>query len=542
MKKKELLNYFDEKLMDKLYGFCYARTNDSHEAQDLCSEIILKLVKAANSEGEIEEIYPFIWKVARNVYADFSDDRRRHSDSFYEGDPDEVLPLIAAEEDDDDDSAQMLRAVYRRMSFLTKAYRDVMILFYLDGMSTSDIAKTLGMSETAVRQRLFSARKKLKNEVETMTDIINRPANLTNINFEIWGNGNPNMGDPRNVASRQFSKHIVWLCRKKPMSAAEIAEELNVPTVYVEEELEILARGEDWKYGLLRKLDNGKYAINFILLDEKELEKAQNIYIEQIPVICKGITQYIEEKKDEYLAFPYLNKKVDLNLVLWQQIFNLADDFSWNVKNILKKKYFSDIEKSDRPFTVFGSIDTGKHYGGGWDGVNASNICGFKNIHADNIYITRIRAHFHCGLNISTDPIFQMALKAIDGIDVGTLSEIDKEHAAKAIECGYIYREGDMLYTKILVSEMKNRDDLFKITSEFTYDSYEKDCEAVAEKIAELIKKTVPDHLIEDWMYFNDLASIPVLDTVVEELIEKGILTPPETGLGAEGCWVSVER
>lgn len=33
MKKKELLNYFDEKLMDKLYGFCYARTNDSHEAQ-----------------------------------------------------------------------------------------------------------------------------------------------------------------------------------------------------------------------------------------------------------------------------------------------------------------------------------------------------------------------------------------------------------------------------------------------------------------------------------------------------------------------------
>ena len=135
-----------------------------------------------------------------------------------------------------------------------------------------------------------------------------------------------------------------------------------------------------------------------------------------------------------------------------------------------------------------------------------------------------------------------MALKAIDGIDVNTLSEIDKEHAAKAIECGYIYREGDMLYTKILVSEMKNRDDLFKISNNLNYDSFVKDCDAVAEKIAELIKKTVPDHLIEDWMYFNDLASIPVLDTVVEELIEKGILTPPENGLGAEGCWVSVER
>ena len=135
-----------------------------------------------------------------------------------------------------------------------------------------------------------------------------------------------------------------------------------------------------------------------------------------------------------------------------------------------------------------------------------------------------------------------MALKAIDGIDVNTLSEIDKEHAAKAIECGYIYREGDMLYTKILINDMKDVNYLFKISNNLNYDSFVKDCEEVAEKIAELIKKTVPDHLIEDWMYYNDLASIPVLDTVVEELIEKGILTPPETGLGAEGCWVSVER
>ena len=33
-----------------------------------------------------------------------------------------------------------------------------------------------------------------------------------------------------------------------------------------------------------------------------------------------------------------------------------------------------------------------------------------------------------------------------------------------------------------------------------------------------------------------------LLDAVVECLIEKGVLTPPADGIGAEGCWMSVEK
>ena len=51
MKKQELLNYFDDELLDKLFGFCYARTNDSCEAQELCSDIVFALVKTAHTDG-----------------------------------------------------------------------------------------------------------------------------------------------------------------------------------------------------------------------------------------------------------------------------------------------------------------------------------------------------------------------------------------------------------------------------------------------------------------------------------------------------------
>ena len=87
------------------------------------------------------------------------------------------------------------------------------------------------------------------------------------------------------------------------MSASEIAEELNVPTVYVEEELEILKKGQNGKYGMLRRLDNGKYAINIVLLDKDTVEEAHKIYTEQLPKICDTIVNYIEAHKQEYLSY-----------------------------------------------------------------------------------------------------------------------------------------------------------------------------------------------------------------------------------------------
>mgnify|MGYP003310995588 CR=1 FL=1 len=228
MKKQDLLKYFDDALMEKLFGFCYARTKDSFEAEELCSDILYALVKAAQTDGEIQSVHAFIWRVARNVYADFSDKRRKKTETTWTGDAQELF-LTLADEESTDDIKELLTNVYRRIAFLTKAYREVMISFYIDGLSTAQIAAQQGIGEGTVRQRLFSARQKIKSEVEEMAETYNKPVALDNINYVIWGTGSPAWGDPRDGFCRQFSNHILWLCHKKPMSAAEIAEELNVP-------------------------------------------------------------------------------------------------------------------------------------------------------------------------------------------------------------------------------------------------------------------------------------------------------------------------
>ena len=99
-----------------------------------------------------------------------------------------------------------------------------------------------------------------------------------------------------------------------------------------------------------------------------------------------------------------------------------------------------------------------------------------------------------------------------------------------------------MLYTKILVNSLSDGSRLFDISNNLRNGYFDTDAASVAEKIASLIKKSVPDYLIGEWRLANTLAGMPVLDAVVECLIEKGILTPPEDGIGAEGCWMGVEK
>ena len=150
MKKQDLLKAIDQELLNKLFGFCYVRTRDSYEAQELCSDITLALVEAAQKEGEVENLYAFLWRVARNVYADFAENRRRNGETVRY----ETLDSVADEPEDANDGEtdeEALGRIFRSIAFLTCAYREVMIDYYLDGLSAAEIAVRQNTSENTIR-------------------------------------------------------------------------------------------------------------------------------------------------------------------------------------------------------------------------------------------------------------------------------------------------------------------------------------------------------------------------------------------------------
>lgn len=567
MKRAHLLQHIDQELLDALFGFCYKRTDDSHRAQELCSDIVFELVKLGNTEGDIgtgdegdtEALYAFIWRVARNVYADYADRRRRERSRAATGDAESLLALLS----DEDDTAErealrrdaaVLTRIYRHIANLTRAYREVMIAYYLDGMSTRDIAAVQGVSENTIRQRLFSARETVRKEVNDMEKTVSqKPVALQHLELELWGGGDPTSGDPRSLIERQLSRHILWLCRDREMSARDIAEELNVPMLYVEEELALQVRGVGKTgYGTLRKLPNGRYISNLALLTCEQFLEGRAICEAHTPAVCREIRDHLRDPDiaRQYFTFPYLGRVTDehLHLIWWQHLPVLIHKLGDMVDELLRDKYLADVTPAERPFHVCGFEQLGTDTDFcGWDGINGSNLCGFRHVSMENLYTRRLRPHFHCGHDMANDGKIQIALRAIDGLPVSALNEDEREVAAKAVACGYLMRvrdeehTEDMLYTKILVMSAADRERVYLIDDSLR-ERLQPIAEQVAEQTAAWLRRVLPAHLLPEYVKVAHFATSSVFDAVLRDLTESGLLEIPAGGIGAEGCWMTVTK
>ena len=186
------------------------------------------------SAGEHDPEHYF-WGIAHRVYADYCERRNVRAAHITTGDAEEILGLIPDTSEEEaagsEEDERLLGEVLRQITFLSKAYRDVMVGFYFEGKSTARLAEELCISETAVRQRLFAARNDVRNEVKKMneTNKIQKPTALERIDFAQWGTGNPSDGNPWELCERQLSRHVIWLCRNKPTTARAISDEMGVP-------------------------------------------------------------------------------------------------------------------------------------------------------------------------------------------------------------------------------------------------------------------------------------------------------------------------
>lgn len=544
MKQSELLNLIDRTLLENLYGFCYRRTSDHYESDELCSDILHAYVTAVSRGGAIADPTAFLWKIAHNVYADFSERRRKRAETEAMLDPDITPDDIPCEDDEEimEIRNERLTAIYRQIAFLGRAYRAVMIAFYLEGIPIAEIARRENTSVGAIKQRLFTAREKIKGEVTNMTTTNENAMKLQQMNWNVWGTGNPNTGEAAAHCQRQFSQHLVWLCRKQARTAKELSELLCVPMGYVEEELGIQCFGESG-YGMLRKTEDGKYISNVLLFDRAEIAAAHKIYLDRMDALCDIIVKYAEEHMDEYMSYPYLNKTVDKNLVLWRHVKHYESIVECQVEEELDTA-FADVEKpTKRPYSqfVFEQDPDARYWGGGCDGVGGNDIAGYKYVHLNNLYNSSVQAHFRCGHDIPDDMPLLLAIRAIDGIDVNLLTEDEKEYAAKAIQQGYLYRDGDTLYTKFLCEPMDEENSPTKANMGL-FAEITPICHEIAKELSALLRRIIPAHLLGEYPFANMLAGIPVNDSIIETLIAKGLLTAPENGVGAEGMWMQIEK
>jgi RNA polymerase sigma factor (sigma-70 family) len=529
--------------LKSLYAFAYKRTANSYEAEDLCSDIVAAVLSAARRNSDVTHPYAFVWTIARRVYADFSVKRKRgashttlYSDNAATGCSQPIDEYVENEDD-----KLRLRRILREFAFLSKIYRDVCVMYYLDELKVPHIAKRLGISQNTVKQRLHTARITIRKGVKNMDKMDN--LTLKPIGMAYIGTGSPTGNDPCGLAHRGLSKALLYLCKDTPRSAKELSDLLGVPMFYIEEEIWIQTKGVNGYYGLLRETENGKYISNFIILDYADYMKVNALYRRHADAIAEKFHAFVKENEQTLLDLPFLNKQTDTRLITWRLIHDLNWDLITNVGKKLEEKHLTHITPTQRDFYTFGiaykeedDFDTGFY---GCDGNTAHDIDGYKRVFYSNVYGRRLEKHFGCGHDLSQEKPLRLTLRAIGGLPLSSLTEDERETAAKAIEAGYIKKENSTLHPRILVIE--NDGAYWRVADDFNSQIAHL-IEPMADDIHKMIKKYLPKHMMGEYKIFNQQTSCGLLDGMYEKCIELGTINAPEKTPSAEGVFMVVTR
>ena len=146
----------------KLYNVALRITGSRDDAMDVTQSAFVKAYEKLHTFDPSHRFFSWIYRIAINEALNMT--RRRGAASGLD-------PEMARVDGDPErlSSDREHRAVlHRALAELTPEYRAVVVLKHLQGLSYREIADLLGIDETLVKSRLFSARQRLRQALERL--------------------------------------------------------------------------------------------------------------------------------------------------------------------------------------------------------------------------------------------------------------------------------------------------------------------------------------------------------------------------------------
>lgn len=249
---------FLEANIKTIYAYALSRVSNKEDAEDLAGEIVLAILQSADRIRDENAFFGYIWSIAANTYKKYC---RKRKSTAYTG----LDETTAYDEDDIADQlskADDMNRLRRELSILTKEYRECTVAYYINGLSCADTAKKLRISLGMVKYYLFKTRKILKEGIGMEREFGEKSYRPSNFEFVAIISGQLNREYQR-LFHRKLPGNILVSTYYTPMTLRELAIELGVASVYLEDEIELLEQ-----YKLLTALPNGKYQANLVIFTE----------------------------------------------------------------------------------------------------------------------------------------------------------------------------------------------------------------------------------------------------------------------------------
>ena len=160
---RKIFSKIYDRYIDKIYRFIFFKVNSQEIAQDLTSETFLKGWESFKNGNKIENPQAYLYKTARNLVIDFY--REKGKVQIVSADN----PLIPDPAPNLEEKAMLsseLGQIRQALTELNDDYQNVIIWYYLDDLSISEISQMLGRTDDATRVLLHRALKTLKEKLK----------------------------------------------------------------------------------------------------------------------------------------------------------------------------------------------------------------------------------------------------------------------------------------------------------------------------------------------------------------------------------------
>ena len=152
-----------DRYAESIYRYAYRYIGDASLAEDLTSEVFLKLLQVlGTSRAPREQLQGWLYRVARNLAVDwFRQQAKGVSFSLNEElTPDGDSPATRLEEQ------QLHQDLREAISKLTPGQQQVIVLRFGEGRKISEIGRLMGKSEGSIKLMQYRAMKRLRKLLE----------------------------------------------------------------------------------------------------------------------------------------------------------------------------------------------------------------------------------------------------------------------------------------------------------------------------------------------------------------------------------------
>lgn len=297
---------FVEENLKTIFAYALSRVSNKEDAEDLTNDIVLAILQSADKINNPEAFYGYVWGIAANTYRKFM--RRKSRFSFAEiedntSDRFDFTEELSARED--------VLKLHREIALLSKEYRECTIAYYYDELSCAEVSKKLNISLEMVKYYLFKTRKILKEGISMEREFGEKSFKPAPFEFVTIFSGDFNR-EYRNLFARKLPGQILMSAYYTPMSTRELAIELGVASVYLEDEIAMLE-----KYNLILKTPTGKYQTNLVIFTEdftNEFHKKTEKFA--VPAIAE-IVSSVKGKLGEIRQLNVICAELSDNRLLW---------------------------------------------------------------------------------------------------------------------------------------------------------------------------------------------------------------------------------